>query len=88
MTRLWAGGEGVEAWGEGTHPPEPAGFVWRGVSHRICQVCNRWRVHTYWWEPERMIWREYLKVITDTGILCILYQDLVEVSWFLARIYD
>ena len=88
MTRLRAEGEGVEVWGEGTHPPEPGGFEWWGASHRICKVCNRWRVHTCWWEPEKVVWREYLKVITDTGLLCLLYQDLVKRGWFVARIYD
>ena len=39
-------------------------------------------------EEERGIWREYVKVTTDTGLLCLLYQDMHDGGWFLARIYD
>jgi hypothetical protein len=85
MTRLWPEGEPVAAWGgKGT----PEGFAWQGVSHHILDVCNRWRIHTRWWEPGEAIWREYLKVITDTGLLCLLYRDLLLDGWFLARVYD
>jgi hypothetical protein len=85
VTRLWPKGEPVEVWGgEGT----ATGFVWRGSSHHIQETCNRWRVHTRWWESNQAVWREYLKVITDTGLLCLLYRDLLEGDWFLARVYD
>jgi hypothetical protein len=52
------------------------------------EVCNRWRVHTRWWEPAEAVWREYLKVTTDSGFLCLIYHDLVSGGWFLSRIYD
>ena len=85
MTRLWSEGEAVDTWGEeGT----PAGFFWQGGRHSIKEVCNRWRVHTRWWEPDRVVWREYLKVATGTGLLCLLYQDLIAGGWFLSRVYD
>jgi hypothetical protein len=85
VTRLWPKGELVEVrGGEGT----VAGFVWRGSSHQIQETCNRWRVHTRWWESDQAVWREYLKVITDTGLLCLLYRDLLGGDWFLARVYD
>ena len=92
MTRLWPEGEPVEAWsGEERASPDaetPAGFTWGGVPHRILEVCNRWRVHTRWWEPDEAIWREYVKVATGTGLLCLLYRDLLHGGWFLARVYD
>ena len=99
MTRLWPEGKPVKAWGgeeapAGTQTGVPAGFTWEGASHRIRQVCNRWRIHTnwwghaHWWEPGEAIWREYLKVTTDTGLLCLLYRDLLKGGWFLARVYD
>jgi hypothetical protein len=75
----------VEVWG-GEDPPD--GFIWKNVSHQILEVCNRWRIHTRWWEPEEMVWRDYLKVITDQGLLCVIYRDLVRGGWFLYRIYD
>ena len=89
MTRLWPEGEAVEIWTKEKAPiGAPVGFVWGGKSHRILEVCNRWRVHTYWWDPDQTIWREYMKVTTDTGLLCLIYRNLLSDNWFLARIYD
>jgi hypothetical protein len=85
MTRLWPKGEAIEVWGE---EETPEGFVWQGAPHQTVDVCNRWRVHTRWWEPDQAIWREYLKVTTDTGLLCLLYRDLHTGRWYLARLYD
>jgi len=85
MTRLRPAGEPVEVWnGE----KAPTGFHWHGEPHRILNICNRWRIHTCWWEPDRVIWREYLKVATDQGLLCLIYHDLLSGGWFLSRIYD
>jgi hypothetical protein len=88
VTRLWPEGEPLAAWGGQAVKDRPDGFTWQGTAHRIVDVCNRWRVHTRWWEPEETVWREYLKVTTDTGLLCLLYRDLLRGGWFLARVYD
>jgi hypothetical protein len=85
MTRLWPAGEAVEIWGD---EETPRGFLWRGNAHQIVHTGNRWRIHTRWWEPAQAIWREYTRVTTDTGILCILYRDLAQGGWFLTRVYD
>jgi hypothetical protein len=85
MTRLWPAGEAVDTWGDADCP---RGFVWRGASHQIVQICNRWRVQTRWWEPGQAVCREYWKVATDSGYLCQLYRDLGSGQWFFARLYD
>ena len=91
MTRLWPAGEPLHTWGPRA---TPAGFAWHGSSHAIQDVYNRWRVHTNWWQPlpepagRQAVWREYLKVTTDTGLLCLLYRELPAGGWFLARVYD
>ncbi len=85
MTRLWPEGEPVQVWGK---TGEPAEFVWQGLAHRIKKAHSRWRVHTRWWEPGQLVWREYQKVTTDTGLLCLLYEDLITEGWFMARVYD
>ncbi|MGD8793571.1 MAG: hypothetical protein PVF47_13545 [Anaerolineae bacterium] len=89
MTRLWPEGELLAVWGEGPGGL-PAGFAWRGVHHRIAGTHNRWRIHTCWWLTDGMgpIWREYVKVTTGSGLLCLLYHDLPGGGWFLARVYD
>lgn len=85
MTRLLSGGEPVETWGgEGT----PDGFIWQNAPHRILEVTNCWRVHTRWWEPRETVWRQYLKVVTDSGLLCLIFRDLQRGGWFLVRVYD
>lgn len=86
MTRLWPDGSLIETWGGAEIP---TGFLWAGASHRVDRVHNRWRVHTQWWQTAApAICREYLKVTTDTGLLCLLYRDDVTGAWFLARVYD
>jgi len=85
MTRLWPAGEPLQTWGE---KDAAAGFQWQGQSHRILEICSRWRIHTRWWESGQAIWREYWKVTTDTGLLCLLYRNLSDSGWFLARVYD
>ena len=91
MTRLWPEGEAVEVWG-GADVPD--GFRWQGTAHEVAAVCNRWRIHTLWWQPGRKsgtdgaVWREYVKVTTGSGLLCLLYRDLLGGGWFLARVYD
>jgi hypothetical protein len=85
MTRLWPEGEAVKTW-EGKEML--SGFVWKGASHQILRICSRWRLHTRWWDSDKAIWREYIKVTTDGGLLCLLYRDLYAGDWFLARIYD
>jgi hypothetical protein len=86
VTRLWPEGEVLKVRSEGE---TPTSFVWQGKTHHIAEVCNRWRVHTRWWEPGETIWREYWKVVTtNTGLLCLIYCDLPSGDWFLARLYD
>ena len=85
MTRLWPEGKQVEVW---AREEMPARFDWHGGPHRILDVCNRWQVHTLWWEPDETVRREYLKVTTDSGLLCLIHRDLLSGGWFLSRLYD
>ena len=85
MTRLWSEKEAIRAW---ERDGAPAGFVWQGASHHILEVCNRWQVHTRWWEPGKRVWRDYFKVATDSGLLCQVYHDRIEGGWYLSRLYD
>jgi hypothetical protein len=89
VTRLLPQGEAIQVWG----PEErPEGFVWRGASHHITSIGNRWQVRTRWWEGGQpgleAVWRVYYKVTTDRGVLCELYRDVLARGWFLARVYD
>ena len=83
MTRLWREGQPVEV--ELDDSGAPLAFEWNGRVHRIVSISKRWRVHDGWWRTE--IWRDYFKLATDSGLLCIIYQDL-QGHWYLQRIYD
>ena len=78
MTRYWPQGLAIEIWGD---DDAPLGFFWQGTPRHIVEVCNRWRMHTRWWEPEKAVWREYWKVATDDGLLCLLFYDRLRDRW-------
>ena len=84
MTRLLTGLMSVEVrairWGR------PSTFHWSGRLFQVAEIANCWRVHVHWWQRE--IWREYFKVLTDSGLLCTLYHDLLTDQWYLERVYD
>lgn len=64
----------------------PGQFTWQGQAHPIANVAKRWRVHVDWWrEPTH---RDYFKLTTTTGLLVIIYHDLIHDAWFLQRLYD
>ena len=84
MTYLWPEGEpiGVEVDPIGT----PRRFLWRGRSHSVELITNRWRIDEDWWRGR--IWREYFKLATHSGLLVIVYRDLAGKEWFLQQLYD
>ena len=86
MSRLWPEGEpiGVQRNGAG----QPVSFTWRGRSHRLAQVQQRWQVDTDWWSADGRVRRDYWAVTTTSGLLCVIYQDLEGQGWFLAKVYD
>ena len=86
MSRLWPEGESIVV--QVDEQGRPLRFVWRTRLHQLAQVQQHWQVDTDWWSDDGRVWREYLAVTTTTGLLCVIYQDLLTESWFLAKIYD
>ncbi|MCB0074137.1 MAG: hypothetical protein KDE20_21880 [Caldilineaceae bacterium] len=86
MTRLWPQGQPIDV-ATDSHG-RPVRFDWQGRSHRLKQVQQRWQVDTDWWSEEGRVWRDYQAVITTDGLLCVLYLDLLEQRWYLAKLYD
>lgn len=84
MTRFWPDGEPilVEVDADGL----PARFVWRGQTHVVGRIANRWRLDEDWWRAR--VRREYFKLTTETGLLVILYCDAAQSAWRLQRVYD
>jgi hypothetical protein len=86
MTWLWPDGESVQV----TVSPDgiPLAFAWRNRMHRLTEIALHWRVDEGWWRGEDHAWREYWKVCSDTGLLVVIYSDLLTDKWYLQRLYD
>jgi hypothetical protein len=65
---------------------EPRQFTWQAREHQVSEIPRRWRLDEAWWRGR--IWRAYYTVITNTGLLAVIYHDLVGGRWYLQRIYD
>ncbi len=84
MTKLWRLGQPLAVLTDDGGTPKS--FDWHEDVHHISTICNSWRVHSDWWRSP--IWRDYYKIETTGGVLCIIYHDLAAGTWHLARIYD
>lgn len=84
MTHLWPAGQpiGVSL----NQQKEPAAITWLGQTHVVEAIGRYWRVDMEWWQQR--VWRAYYKLSTDTGLLVIIYQDLLSGEWYLQRLYD
>ena len=65
---------------------EPVRLHWRRWQAEIAAVCNRWRVEEDWWRAE--VARDYYKIRTDDGTLCVIFRDRHTGTWHLQRVYD
>lgn len=84
MNPFWPDGQAVLVTAE---DGRPALFHWRARVHRVQHLSAHWRIHTKWW-TENEIWRDYWQVATDTGLLAVLYANLLSGEWLLERIYE
>jgi len=65
---------------------EPVRLRWRRWQVKVDAVCNRWRVEDDWWRQE--VARDYYKIRTDDGTLCVIFRDRKQGTWHLQRVYD
>jgi hypothetical protein len=49
-------------------------------------VVDQWRADTDWWRGR--IWREHFKVASKSGLLAVIYHDLLTDTWYIQQIYD
>ncbi|MEL6526025.1 MAG: hypothetical protein AAFQ07_09980 [Chloroflexota bacterium] len=61
-------------------------ILWNERTHGILRVARRWRVDIGWWQTR--IWRDYYKIVTHTGLLMVVYQDLGNKQWYVQQVYD
>lgn len=95
MTRLWSVGLPISVTGAGDDgvpdgsvfdSMRPVGFAWQGQNHQVVEITRAWRVDIDWWRGR--VWRAYFKLSTDTGLLVVIYRDLLSGAWYLQRLYD
>ena len=84
MTRLWEISESIDM--ETDSAGKPRCFIWKKERHPVQAIGKRWRVDIGWWRLH--IWREHFKLTTQTGLLVIVYHDLLTGRWYLQRLYD
>jgi hypothetical protein len=84
MTRFWPAGLPITV--EMDALAAPTRFSWQGTTHTVEQITKRWRVDQSWWR--RRVCREYFLLRTESGLLVILYRDLLGGEWYLQRLYD
>ena len=84
MTYLWPKGSPITVVFDGMYAPQR--FTWQGRTHQVKQITKRWRVDQDLWQHR--VWREYFKLLTSSGLLVIIYRDLLTGQWYLQRLYD
>jgi hypothetical protein len=84
MSYLWVNGQPIDVLEE--EPGIPLAFTWAGQTHQITAVANTWIIDDGWWQER--VWRRYFKVQTKSGLLVIIYCDLLSHAWYLQRLYD
>ena len=65
---------------------QPTAFIWNKQKHLINVIDYHWRLNVEWWKSPT--WRDYYQVVTDTGVLAVVYHDLETDNWFLQLLYD
>ncbi len=86
MTRPWSSGSEIDV--KIDLRGKILSFTWQGRTHPIQKVHQRWQVNCDWWSEEGEAHREYSAVTTTDGLLCVIYQDLLNDAWYLAKLYD
>ena len=86
MTRLWPNGEPIAV--QTDAQGRPVRFTWGQQTHKLARVHQRWQVDVDWWSSEGRAQRLYLAVTTTGGLFCVIFQDLADQRWYLAKVYD
>ncbi len=84
MSYFWP--EGSEIQVDVDRQGRPVCIRWNGQAHAIEKVTRGWIVDDRWWIAR--IWRVYYLVITHTGLLLVVYRNLLTNGWYVERLYD
>ena len=84
MTYLWLFGDPIQVTLNRLGLPDV--FVWHNRQHPVQGIADFWRVDTEWWRVR--VWRDYFTLYTRTGLMVIVYRDILSGEWYLLRRYD
>lgn len=84
MTHLWLDGCPIRV--RLDSQKRPAAFYWRGRWHPVAGMSDGWRVDVDWWQARQ--WHDYFTVYARSGLLAVIYHDLLTDTWHLLRLYD
>jgi hypothetical protein len=65
---------------------KPVCVLWQGQEHRVEQVTRAWLIDDQWWTAR--IWRVYYRITTDTGLLMVVFRNVLSNHWFIHRLHD
>lgn len=81
MTRLWQPSLPIVVL---LREDSPHQLIHNKHHYRVTHIALCWRQRIWW----RGIWREYYKLTTHTGLLVVIYLDLLTGEWYLQAVYD
>lgn len=64
----------------------PLTLARNGEKQRVTRVYESWQKVEEWWGRE--VTRSYFRVKTSKGLVCDIYRDMPDGSWFLGRIHE
>lgn len=84
MTYFWPGGTPITVEVDATG--RPVRILWNGKQHPVDRVAVGWLVDDRWWIAR--VWRLYYLVTTRTGLLMVVFRNVLTNTWSLERLYD
>ena len=84
MTYFWAKGVALRMWV--ADDGRPKAFMWEHQRYQVSVITDQWRIDEGWWIVR--IWREYYEILTDTGLMVVIYKNLLTGQWFLQWMFD
>jgi hypothetical protein len=84
VTYFWPGGTPITV--EVDPTGRPVRILWNGRHHAVDRVAGGWLVDDRWWIAR--VWRLYYLVTTHTGLLMVVFRNVLTNTWSLERLYD
>ena len=71
------------------HWTVPVRLCWRGHWEVVAETVATWEATTGWWrETPEAAQRRYYRLLTRSGLHCIIYCDLGCGRWYLEQVID